>query len=176
MQARDYQLGRHQEQDRRGHAEEFLQVDAHAALDEHDAEGNGSDHSQQGSEEAHQFGRVERDGGKDQDGFDALAQHHQENEDEQAEPGVVSRQQADFSLDFSLELAARLHHEDDHGDDEEGGDEHDPAFEDVLVQVGAGDHHGHGNAAEESRAQRSVNGLAQFSAPNLGQIGQRDAD
>src|SRR5439155_983974 len=84
------------------------------------------------SEEAHQLGRVERDGGKDQNGFGALAQHHQENEDEQAEPGVVAGQQTDFAFDLSLELAPRFHHEDDHGEDEEGGNQHDPAFKDMT--------------------------------------------
>ena len=96
--------------------------------------------------------------------------------DEQAEPGVVARQQPDLAFDFALHLAPRLHHENHHGDDEEGGHQHDPAFEHVFVQVSAGNDDGHANAAAESRDQRRIDGLAQILAPDLGQISQGDAD
>ena len=108
--------------------------------------------------------------------FRAFSQHYQKDENEKSEPGVVSRQQADFSLDFTLQLAAGLHHEDDHRDHEEGRDQHDPAFEDVLVQVRAGDNDGDANAAQESGRERRIHSFAQFLTADLGQIGQSDAD
>jgi len=42
--------------------------------------------------------------------------------------------------------------------------------------VSAGDDHGHADAAEKSRDQRGVDGLAQFLPPDLGQVSQGDAD
>ena len=82
----------------------------------------------------------------------------------------------DLALDLALHLAPRLHHENNHGDDEEGGDQHDPAFEDVFVQMSAGDDDGYADAAKKSRGQRRIHGLAQFLPPDLGQVGQGDAD
>src|SRR5258707_14266521 len=175
MQARDNQLSRDEEQDCRSDAEELLQVDAYRALNEHHAESDGSKHSEQRSEEAHQFGRVKRNGREDEDGLRTLAQHHQKNEQKESEPGVLARQQTDFAFDFALQLASRPHHENDHGDDEEGGDQHDPAFKDIFIQVGAGDDYGDGNAAHERSDERGIDGLAQFVAADLGQIGEGDA-
>ena len=145
--AADDQLCRDQEHDCGGDAEEFLQVDAHTAFDEHHAESNRGDEAEQGSQKAHQFGGVQADAGQDEHRLCAFTEDHQEDEDEEAEPGIVARQQADLTFDLALHLAAGLHHEDDHGDDEEGGDEFNPSFKDVFVQVGAGDDDGDADAA-----------------------------
>ncbi len=113
---------------------------------------------------------------QDEDGFDALAQDHQENEQKQAEGGIAAGQEADFAFDLSLKRAARLHHENDHADDEESGDQHDPAFENVLIPVAARQQDGDPNAADEGGKQSRKDGFAQFGTTNLGQIGQGDAD
>ena len=129
-----------------------------------------------GADEAHQLARVQGDGGKDQNGFDALAQHHQKDEQEEADPGVAAGEQSNLAFDLALELAAGLHHEDDHGDDEDGSDQHDPAFEDVLVPIEAREHDGHADRSGKSGGQSGIDGFAQIVAADLGQIGQGDAD
>ena len=176
MQAGDYKLRGHKEKNRGGDPEEFLQIDLDAALDEHHSEQDGDDHAEDGADEAHQLVRVQRHGGEDQNGFDALTQHHQEDEEEEADPGVATGEQSYLAFDFSFELAAGLHHEDDHGDDENGSDQHHPAFKDVLVPVEAGEHDGDGDRSGKSRAEGGVDRLAQIVAPDLGEISQGDAD
>src|SRR4029077_18760051 len=122
VQARDYKLRGHQEKNRGGDAEEFLQIDLDAALDEHHSEEDGDDHAEDGADEAHQLVRVQGYGGEDQNGFDALAQHHKENKKEEAYPSIAPGEQADLAFDVAFELAAGPHHEHDHGDDEDGSD------------------------------------------------------
>ena len=80
MQAGDDQLRRHKEQNGSRDPEELLQIDAHAALDEHHAKQNGDDHARQRAQEAEQFGRVQRHCSQDEDGFHAFAQDHQKDE------------------------------------------------------------------------------------------------
>ena len=91
MQARDDQLCRHKEQDHRGNAKEFLQIDSDAAFYEHHAERNRNQHTQQRSKKTEQFGGIQRHRAQDQNRLYALAQHHQEHEQEQAEPGILAR-------------------------------------------------------------------------------------
>ena len=89
VQAGNDQLRRHEEQNGSGDPEELLQIDAHAALDEHHAKHDGDDHARQRAQETEQFGGVQRDRSQDKDGFDSLAQDHQEDEEKQAKPGVA---------------------------------------------------------------------------------------
>ena len=176
MQARDYQLESDEEENDGSNTEKFLQIDAHAALDESDAEHHCQCHAQQRPQEAHQFGAVEAHGGEDQHRFHALAQDHEENKGKQSQARALGRQVADFTLDLALQLATGAHHEDDHGDDENGRQQHDPAFEDVLVQIHAREDDGHGDACGGGGAQRNVDGLAQVGAADLVDIGEGDAD
>src|ERR1035441_6288020 len=176
VQAGDYKLPGHQEKNRGSDLEEFLQIDLNAALDEHHAEQDGDDNSHDRADEAHQLARVQGDGGEDQNGFGALAQDHEENEDEEADPCVAAGEQSNLAFDLAFELAAGLHHEHDHGDDEDGSDQHDPAFEDVLVQLEARDHDGHADRSGKSGGQISIDRFAQIIAADLGEIGQGDAD
>src|ERR1019366_8354380 len=176
VQAADHELRGHQEKDGSGDAEEFLQVDLDAALDEHYAEENGDADAEDGADEAHQFGRVKGDGGKDKNGFHALAQDHQEDEEEEADPGVFTREEADFAFNLALKLAAGLHHENDHGDDEDGGHQHDPAFEDVLIPVEAGEDDGECDGAGKGGGESGIDGFAQVVTADFGQIRERDAD
>ena len=82
----------------------------------------------------------------------------------------------DLAFNFALQFPARPHHENHHGDDEEGGDQHDPAFENVFIPVQPGDQDGDPNASQKRGRQRRINGLAQVIAADLAQISQRDAD
>ena len=176
VKAGDQKLRGHQEKNRGSDPEEFLQIDLDAALDEHHAEQNGDEHTEDGADKAHQLIRIQRYGGEDQNGFDALPQHHQKDEEEEADPCISPGKQADLAFDFSFEPAAGLHHEDDHGDNENGGNQHDPAFKDVLVPVEAREHDGHGDRSGKSCGQGGVDGFAQIVAADLGQISQGDAD
>src|SRR5208337_3766435 len=108
---------------RGGDLEEFLQINLDAALDEHHAEQDGNGHAQDGADEAHQLVRVQGYSGENQNGFDALAQDHEEDEEEETDPRVATGEQADLRFNLALERAAGLHHEDDHGDDEDGSDQ-----------------------------------------------------
>ncbi len=156
VQAGDDELSGDQEKNGGSDAEEFLQVDLDAALDEHHTEENGDDDSGKRADEAHQFGRVQGDGGQQKNGFGALAQNHQEDEQEEADPRVAASQKAELAFDFALHFASRLHHEDDHGDDEDGGDEHDPAFEDVFVKLETRENDGDADGSDKGggRGQR----------------------
>ena len=156
--------------------EELLQVDLDAAFDEHHTEKNRNPYAQHGADETEQLARVQRDGGEDQNGFDALAQHHQEDEQEEADPGVVAGEQADFAFDLALELAAGLHHEDDHGHDEDGGDQHDPAFENVLVPIQAGEQDSNADRSGKGGGEGGIDGFAQIVAADLCQVREGDAD
>ncbi len=99
-------------------------------------------HAQQSTQETEQFGGIQRYRPQDEDGFNAFAQHHQEDKQKQAEGSVLSGQRTDLALNLAFERPAGFHHEDDHGDDEEGRCQHDPAFEDVLVPLSAGEQDG----------------------------------
>ena len=59
VQAGDDQLRRHKQQNDRGDAEEFLQVDADAALDKHHAEGHRDADTQQRAQKTHQLARIQ---------------------------------------------------------------------------------------------------------------------
>ncbi len=175
MQAADDQLRGYKPQDHRGDTEEFLQVDAHAALDEHHAKADRSDHSQQGTQETQEFGGVQGDRRKNQHRFHAFPHDHQEDEKKHSDAGTLAGQGLKFAFNFTLHLLAGTHHEDDHGDDEEGGSQHHPAFDDVFIQVQAGDQDGHANAAHEGCSQGDKNGLAKVGTADLGQVGKSDA-
>ena len=60
MQPGDDQLGGNEKQDNRGDAEEFLQIDPYAALDEHYAKQNGRGYAQQRADKIQQLACVER--------------------------------------------------------------------------------------------------------------------
>jgi hypothetical protein len=176
VQAGDHELSGDQEKNRGGDLEELLQIDLDAALDEHHAEEDGDDHARDGADEAHQLARIQRYGGEDENGFGALTHDHEEDKEEEADPGVATGEQSDLAFDVAFELAAGLHHEDDHGDDEDGGDQHDPAFEDVFVQFVTREHDGHANRSRKSRCQGGVDRFAQIVTPDFGQVGQGNAD
>ena len=89
---------------------------------------------------------------------------------------LLPGQEADFAFNLSLKRSACLHHENDHGDDEEGGNQHDPAFENVLVPLGARQQDGNADAADEGGDQGGEDRFAQFGTADFGQIGQGDAD
>src|SRR5208337_4184298 len=114
------------------------------------------------ADEAHQLVRVQGYSGENQNGFDALAQDHEEDEEEETDPRVATGEQADLRFNLALELAAGLHHEDDHGDDEDGSDQHDPAFENVLVPLEAGEHDSHSDRSGKSCGQGGVDRFAQI--------------
>src|SRR6202035_4532577 len=90
-------------------------------------------------QEAEQLGGIQRDRSQDEDGFHTLAQDHEEDEEEQPEGRILSGKKAHFAFNVTFKRAAGLHHENDYGDDEKGRRQHDPAFEYVLIPMGAGE-------------------------------------
>jgi hypothetical protein len=66
-------------------------------------------------------------------------------------------------------------HEPDHADDEDRGGEHDPAFEDVGVELGAGDDDCAADAGGDCRAEGPEDGGLKLGPANLGEIGEDDA-
>ena len=66
-------------------------------------------------------------------------------------------------------------HEPDHADDEGGGGEHDPAFEDVGVELGAGDDDGCRDAGGDGGTEGPEDGPLQLGPADLTQIGKDDA-
>jgi len=52
----------------------------------------------------HQLVRIQGYSRQNQNGFDTLAQHHEEDEEEEADPCIAAGEQADLAFDFSLSL------------------------------------------------------------------------
>ncbi len=67
-------------------------------------------------------------------------------------------------------------HEPDHGEDEDGGGEHDPALEDVGVEVEAGDDDGYGDAGSDGGGESGEDGALELVAADFGEVGEDDAD
>ena len=146
MEAGDDELEGDEVEDDGGDAEEALQVDANAATDEHDAEDDREGDAEDRSGEGEDLSGVEGDGGEDKDGLDAFAEDEKEDEEEEAEFGGRGAGVAgDLGFDLTLHGAGGAVHEPDHADDEDGRGEHDPAFDDVGVEVEVGDEDGCGN-------------------------------
>jgi hypothetical protein len=101
-----------------------------------------------------------RVGGEDENGLHALAENHQEHKQEQADARALRSEIVEFAFDLALQFAAGAHHEDDHGDHKEGSHQHDPAFDDVFVQIQTGYDDSHSNRAEKGRAQSGIDGAA----------------
>ena len=155
---------------------EALQIDADRAADEEDAEDDGHGDAEDGSGEAHELGGVERNSRQDEDGFDAFAEHEQEDEKEQR--SLVGRLQGlgDLAFNFALHGFRGLVHEPDHGDNKGGGGEHDPTFENVGVETGAGDQDGAENGRGDGSAKRPEDGAFEFGTTDFGEVREDDAD
>ena len=67
-------------------------------------------------------------------------------------------------------------HKPDHADDKGGGREHDPAFEDVGVEVELGHDDGGEDAGCEGGSEREEDGALELGAADLGEVGEDDAD
>lgn len=153
MQAGDDELEGNEVEDDGGDAEEALQVDAHAAADEHDAEDDGEGEAEDGAGEGEDLGGVEGDGGEDEDGLDAFAEDEEEDKEEEADLGRRGAGVAgDLRFDLALHGAGGLVHEPDHADNKGRGGQHDPAFDDVGVEVEMGDEDGGEDAGDEGGA------------------------
>ncbi len=169
MQPGDDQLGRNKEQDDCGDAEELSQVNAHAALDEHDTEDNGQRHPHERAKETHEFGGIKTYTGEDDDRLYAFAKDHEEDKGKQAPFGTaVGCQRPDFGFDLAFELAGRAHHENDHGDHEQGSHQHDPAFYFVFIDGQVGQDHAAGDASQQGSDKSGIDGLAQVRTADPG--------
>ncbi len=179
VQAADDELEGDEVEDDGGDAEEALQVDLDAAADEEDSEDDGDGDAEEGSGEAEELGGVEGDGGEDEDGLDAFAEDEEEDEEEEADlarracrAGVLGY----FRFDLALHGAGGLVHEPDHADDEDGGGEHDPAFEDVGVELSVGDDDGDADAGGDGGSEGPEDGALELATADLGEVGEDDAD
>ena len=139
MEAADDELEGDEVEDDRGDTEEAAEVDFDAAADEEDSEDYSDGDAEDSAGEAEDFAGVKGNGGEDEDGFDAFAEDEEKDEEEETEFGGAADEIGDFSLDVAFEGAGGSVHEPDDADNESGGSEHDPAFKDVGIEVGAGD-------------------------------------
>ena len=67
-------------------------------------------------------------------------------------------------------------HEPDHPDDESGGNEHHPAFENVLVEVEVGDDDGNADAGRDGCAEGVKDRPLELAAVDFIEIGEDDSD
>ncbi len=176
VEAGDEELEGDEIEDDGGDAEEALQVDFDRAANEQDAENDRDGDAQNGAREAHNLCRVQRDGRQDKDRLNTFAQDEQEDEEEEASGVGFFERLGDFSFDFTLHGFGCLVHEPDHGNDEGGGGEHDPAFEDIGIEVGASDDDGAEDRGRDGRAERPEDRAFELRAANFGQVGEDDAD
>ena len=66
-------------------------------------------------------------------------------------------------------------HEPDHADNEDGCGQHNPAFDDVGVEVEAGDDDGDSDAGGDGGSECPEDGAFQLVAADLGEVGEDDA-
>jgi len=178
VQAAHHKLKRHEIEDHRGDAEEALQVDLDAAADEEHAEDDGYGDAEKGASKAEEFGGIEGDGGEDQDSFDAFAEDEQEYEEKEADMRravVAAGELGNFGFDLAFHGACRLVHEPDHAHHEDGSGEHDPAFDDVGVEVEVGDDDSDTDAGGYGGSESPEDASFQLVAANLGEVGEDDA-
>lgn len=179
VQPADHELEGHEIKDDCGDAEEALQVDFDAAADEEHAEDHSHGDPEQGAGKAEEFGGVERDRRKDQDGFDAFAEHQQEDEEEEADAGdavFAAGESGDLGFDLALHGAGGLVHEPDHAYHEDSSREHDPAFNNVGIEVEMGDNDGDADAGGDGSPESPEHDTLQLVAANLCKIGEDDSD
>ena len=176
MQAGDDQLSGDEKQNHRGYAEELLQIDSDAALDEHHSKQHGCTNAEQGAKKTEQGTRIEGYAGQDQDCLRSLAQDHEKNKKKDAELRAASSEGSELALDLTFQLFPCPHHENDHGDDEESCGQHDPAFKNIFVELQAGEQDGAANAGQKSGAEGGEDRAAEIRPLNFGQVCQRDAD
>ena len=178
MKAADDELEGDEVEDDGGDAEEALQVDLDGAADEEDSEDYGYGDAEESAGEGEQLGGVERDGGEDEDGLDAFAKDEEEDEEEEAEAGdaLFAGVGGYFGFDLALHGTGGAAHEPDHADDEDGGGEHDPAFDDVGVDVEAGDDGGYGYGGSDGCGESIEDGALELVAADFGQVREDDAD
>ena len=165
-------------QDHRGDAEEALQVNANAAPNEKDAKDDGDGDAKQGAGEGEQLGGVEGDGGEDQDGFDALADNQQKDEEEESklrDAGVTLCVAGDLGFNVTLHRTGGAVHEPDHAHDKSSGGQHDPAFDDVGVEVQVSHQDSNGDGGGDCSAESPKYRLFELGTANLAEVGKDDA-
>ena len=128
MQSRNQQLCRDKEQNHGCDPEEFLQIDSYAALYEHHTKQHRRKYARKRPDKVDQGARFERHRRENQNRLRALAQHHQKNEQKNAELRTAASQRSQLPFNLAFEFLAGPHHEDNHADHEECGGEHHPAF------------------------------------------------
>ena len=82
----------------------------------------------------------------------------------------------DLGFDFALHRSRGLVHEPDHADHKGRGGEHDPAFDDVGVEVQVGNEDGGEDAGDEGGAEAPKDGSFELVAADLREVGEDNAD
>ena len=116
----------------------FEQEMKHLENGAHSSNGNGAGDAYEGADPGLQTRAGELDGAKDEREFSAFTQNHQKNEEKYAPAcgGAGARGiNLDFFFYFIFQVARNAVHPYDHRNDEEGGDQHQEAFEAVLVDM-----------------------------------------
>src|ERR1035438_1848628 len=135
MQAGDSELHHDDHEDDGGHAEEAAQIDADGAAHEADAEEHGKAQAEHNACNIEDARGIEFDSGEHEDGFDALAEDHQEDEKEDAPAAGGATSLLQLSFNFAFHAARVAVHPEHHGEHEDGADEQGPALVSVLAEA-----------------------------------------
>ena len=77
---------------------------------------------------------------------------------------------------MALDAAGGLLHEPDDADDKDGGDEFDPAFDDVAVESGAGDDDCDRDGGGDGGTEGPEESFLEFVSTDFGEVSEDDAD
>src|ERR1035438_2417005 len=118
MQAGDSELHHDDHEDNGGHAEKAAQIDADGAAHEADAEEHGKAQAEHHACNIEDARGIEFDSGEHEDGFDALAEDHQEDEKEDTSAAAGAASLLQLSFNFALHAARVAVHPEHHRSEE----------------------------------------------------------
>src|SRR5580658_726944 len=176
MQPGDNELHYDDHQDDRSHAKEAAQIDADGAAHEADAEQYGEAQTEHNPCDIQDSGGIELDGGKHENGLHALAEDHQEDEQEDAPAAAGTAPLLQLSFNFAFHAARMAVHPDHHREDEDGANEQGPALIGVLAEAQAGEQPGEGKASNNSASEGPVHGRKEVAAADLAEVRDSDGD
>src|SRR6185437_9513095 len=176
VQTRNQQLSGDEHENYSGDAKEALQINPYTALHEHHAKDNCENHADQGSDEAEQLSGVELNGRKNQNRLNAFAQHHQEDEQEEAKAAAFFGESTNLGFDFALQLLGGTPHEPDHGDHKECRHQHDHALKHILIELRARERDRHPDARYECRYKSDIDRATKIGPADFIQVRQSNAN
>ena len=177
VQAGDSQLNDDNHQYPRCDLEELPQVDANRTPDETHPEQDRQRKAEHDAHRGHNPLGVQTECAEEQHRFHALAEDHQENEEEDAPLAArLTAAGAELRLDFRLQVLAVPIHPDDHAEDEYRADQHRPAAIGFLSEIQLCKDIGGNETRDRRGSQSAVDGGKEFEPAGFLEVSDRNCD